>query len=232
MISARRSLSALAAGVATLAMLQPSTALAVNRGDAGQGITFSNPPRVFGPNISDSRRPLSSFYLNTESTRLVDLRRSLDVRPRNTFRLGRRQTLLVLGATGSPKVQDNSVAPQFFFGSDSAPNAYRLLPTAGSINTAPNPLVFTRSGTTEMTATDWTKPRVYRNEAAEPTEANVADAQAQPAVEIETVPVEEVAPEAQITKLTQAAAAQTKVEPGQFLIIPAKGEAVLLEEAR
>ncbi len=54
----------------------------------GRGYTYQPDLRSYGPRVLDQRRPLTSFFLDTQSTRLVDLRRTLNVRRANYFRHG------------------------------------------------------------------------------------------------------------------------------------------------
>ncbi|MEM6551648.1 MAG: hypothetical protein AAF750_05930 [Planctomycetota bacterium] len=169
-----------------------------------QGITLVTPPKRPGPIFRDSPRPMSDLFISTQSTRLFDLRRALGIDPTSTaFRRGSR-------GIQSPFVVRNRAAQPA--------TVYR------------NPFVHEAAVLTPDDLHSTPGSRLYTNQAI----GSMPQPKPMPTVEevIDSVPVETVAPEAKITKMTRTQAAKAKVVPGQFLIIPAEGQAVLVEEKR
>ncbi|MEM1213778.1 MAG: hypothetical protein AAGI68_15930 [Planctomycetota bacterium] len=169
-----------------------------------QGITLVTPPKTPGPIFRDSPRPMSDLFINTASTRLFDLRRALGIDPTSTaFRRGSR------GIQSPFVVRNRAAQPATVYRNPFVHEAAVFSPD--DLHTTPG-------------------SRLYTNQAIGSRPAP----QPMPAAQevIESVAVESVAPEANITKITRAQAGQTKVVPGQLLIVPAEGQAVLLEEKR
>ncbi|MEM6391637.1 MAG: hypothetical protein AAF797_02570 [Planctomycetota bacterium] len=185
-------------------VLTPAELHALEAQTGVQGITLVTPPKRPGPIFRDNPQPLSDLFISTQSTRLFDLRRALGIDPTSTaFRRGSR------GIQSSFVVRNRAAQPATVYRNPFVHEAAVLTPK--DLHTTPG-------------------SRLYTNQAI----GSMPQPKPMPAVEevIESVPVETVAPEATLTKLSLDNAMTTQVEPGQFLIIPAKGEAVLLEEKR